>query len=419
MKITKLLIMALCVFTMILSLASCGDDDIGSYLDHYDWQEEEIEKVTLDLYIVVGEGTTENAMTTVRDKINQHLDDKYYTKLNIHYIAESEYDAEIKRITADGSTSNTGIVLINSKEMMDDLMSKDALVDVLGYLGTKDFGKLNTQIAPALLNAAVEKNASGADAMYCVPNNHVIGNYEYVVINKAIAKDMLNYTLTELEAMTTWESTEALRNDVTTYAAQLGENITVDDVVTVKTGNYELRNQYTLEKGYVCNVARLPQTTKEEVYSSAFGILADTENKDRAMQIIYAINTDTELRNYLQYGVEHTNYTIVNGLVVPTSEADSIYNMNLVYTGDVFKALYSEAEGFTKWNQEIFDNGKLQNNDAVVYQEPVVPDEGTGDDTTEGDTENGGSEGSEDAGDGTGSGESGSGESGSGTETEN
>ena len=93
------------------------------------------------------------------------------------------------------------------------------------------------------------------------------------------------------------------------------------------------------------------------------------------MQVIYAINADVELRNYLQYGVEHTNYSVVNGLVVPTNDPESIYNMNLLYTGDVFKALYCEVDGWVKWNENSFTSGKLQNNDAVVYVEPTIPEE--------------------------------------------
>ena len=119
--------------------------------------------------------------------------------------------------------------------------------------------------------------------------------------------------------------------------------------------------------------------TKEEVYSSAFGILAGTENKDRAMEIIYAINTDVELRNYLQYGVEYTNYTVVDDLVVPTTDPDSLYVMNLLYTGDVFNALYCEAEGFVKWNEDAKKFGELQNADSVIYSEDTPADDGSSD----------------------------------------
>ena len=384
MKIKKLILLAMCVIAMVFSLASCDDGEIGSYLPNYDWKPEVIEDVKLDLYIVVGEGTTENAMTTVRDKINQHLDDKYHTTLAINYIKESEYAAKIAEITAAGSTKNTGIVLINSKTMMDSLLASNSLVDIASYLDTKNFGKLNTQITPALLGAAYENESKVVDGkdvtvehLYCIPNDHVVDEYEYIVIDKRVAKDMLNFTLTELSSMTTWEATEALRNAVEAHSSTLG--VTVDQVVSVKTGSYELRNSYKSDDGYICNVSKVPTVTKEEVYSSAFGILAGTENKDRAMEIIYAINTDVELRNYLQYGVEYTNYTVVDDLVVPTTDPDSLYVMNLLYTGDVFNALYCEAEGFVKWNEDAKKFGELQNADSVIYSEDTPADDGSSD----------------------------------------
>ena len=59
------------------------------------------------------------------------------------------------------------------------------------------------------------------------------------------------------------------------------------------------------------------------------------------------------------YGVENINYSIdsITQTVVPN--ADKPYDMKLEYTGDVFKALYSE-----KWTKEDYDNGLLQNKDS-------------------------------------------------------
>ena len=377
MKIKKILLLAISLFALVFCFASCDSGEIGSYLENYDWEPEVIEDVKIDMYIIVGEGTTENAMTTVRDKINQHLNDKYHTTLNLQYITESEYAAKIADVTS-ANGANSGIVLINSKPMMDSLLEGNKLVDLKAYLDTKNFGKLNTQITPSLLDAAIETDASGAEHLFSVPNNHVIGEYQYVIIDKRIAKDQLNFTLTELNSMNTWESTEELRNAITTHAATL--NVSVEDVVFVKNGDYAMRNEYTLDDGYVCNVAKVPEVTKDEVYSSAFAILAGTQNPDRAMEVIYAINTDVKLRNYLQYGVEYTNYTVSDGLVSPTPEVDSVYNMNVLYTGDVFNALFCEAEGWVKWNEETKRNGELQNADSIVY----VPEEDNGDESDEG-----------------------------------
>lgn len=362
MRTKKILMLALCAMLSLLVLVSCGDDPIGSY--KYDWTPPVVEKLEFDFYIVTGDATTDNAKTTVKDKINQYLEDKYNTKLNIHYVSEADYANEINTLVGDGTTKKSGIVLINSTAMMDSLIEKGALLNVINALDTKAYGKLNTQITPTLLEAAKETEADGSTAMYCIPNNHVVGTYEYIVIDKAVAR-ALNYNDTELKAMVTYEATEQLRTDVTTHSDKLG-GVTPDDVVKVVSGaDYAKRFEYSYEAGYICNVSKSPVATRDDAYSSAFAILAGTEKYDRAMEIIYAINTDVTLRNYLQYGVEYTNYTVdANGVAHPETTGISVYQMNLLYTGDIFRAHYCDTDGWFSWTADDATYGALQNKDA-------------------------------------------------------
>ncbi len=359
--------LALCAMLSLLVLAGCADDPIGSY--KYDWTPTVVEKLEFDFYIVTGDATTDNAKTTVKDKINQYLEDKYNTKLNIHYVSAADYENEIKTLVGDGTEKKSGIVLVNSTAMMDYLIERGALLNVINALDTKAYGKLNTQITPTLLEAAKETDADGNTAMYCIPNNHVVGTYEYIVIDKAVAR-ALNYNDTELKAMTTYESTAQLRADVTTYADKLG-NVTVNDVVrVVPNADYADRFEFKYEDGYICNVSKSPVVTRDDAYSSAFAILAGTEKYDRAMQIIYAINTDVALRNYLQYGVEYTNYTVdANGVAHPETNGISVYQMNLLYTGDIFQAHYCDTDGWFEWTADDAIYGALQNKDASFVKE--------------------------------------------------
>ena len=81
------------------------------------------------------------------------------------------------------------------------------------------------------------------------------------------------------------------------------------------------------------------------------------------MKIIYSINTDTYLRNLLQYGVMGTNYTVENGDIVRIAEGENVYHMDLLHTGDIFKAEFCSE---INWTKTAYDNGVAQNKDSVA-----------------------------------------------------
>ena len=86
---------------------------------------------------------------------------------------------------------------------------------------------------------------------------------------------------------------------------------------------------------------------------------------NRCMEIIYALNTDKTFRNLLQYGHLGTNYSFDQDTetVIRYTEGAGVYNMNLLYTGDVFSAYYCPE---LNWTVETYNNGINQNKEAVV-----------------------------------------------------
>ena len=384
MKFKRILALIFCVVAFSAMLVGCEEDVTQKWLDYYKdnniGQPKEIEDVVVDLYIIKGEemSADANITKTVQDKMNQYFYTTYHTNVKIHYISASDYAAEIDKLTADSK----GIVLIDSEETMDKLSGK--LIDINPYLVSDDFkgqgyGKLNKQITTALLDAArVIEN--GVEKLYCVPNNHVIGSYEYIVINKAAASSLL-YANSTLAEMTSWELTESLRNDA---AANLESPIFIEAVdykdydpasgaVVTRVVNAPYEAKLAIEEGdMIVNIAKYPEATKAEAYSSAFGILKGTAKgakdnaettdltvyTERAMQVIYEINSNKTIRNLLQYGVENVNYSLdKNGVVVPIE--DKRYDMNILHTGDVFVAHYSEY-----WTALDAENGLKQNKDT-------------------------------------------------------
>ena len=388
MKLKRVFALVLCVVMFSALLVGCEEDMTQHWLDYYKAENKgqpvDIPEVVIDFYIIKGDEMSEdpNITKTVQDKLNQYFTQKYNTKLNIKYYTESEYASVV-----DGFTDETsGIVLVNSYEMMDKLSGK--FVDVNPYLTSDDYmsqgyGKLNTQISISLLDAArIVEN--GVEKLYCVPNNHIIGSYEYIVIDKAVATKLL-YAKSTLENMTSWELTESLREDaINHYTFADGvvpfiESVDYADydansgAVVTRVVNAPYEAKAIIEgNNMIVNVASYPVADKYEAYSSAFAILnaapvspTNASEKvdfalysERAIQVIYEINANSEIRNLLQYGVENVNYFLdEHNLVVPNDEKR--YDMNLVYTGDVFKALYS-----SEWTKEDAEFGKLQNKDS-------------------------------------------------------
>ncbi len=385
MKLKKIFSLFLSVVILSAMLVSCTEEDkTQEWLDYYKennyGQPVEIPDVNIDFYIIKGDDMSSDAniTKTVQDKINQILYTTYNTRININYLSADDYADRIDSFTNESS----GIVLINSLETMEKLSGK--LVDLNDYLTSdaymsQGYGKLNTQISISLMDAArvVE---GGVEKLYCVPNNHVIDSYEYIVIDKDKASDVL-FTNKDFNLMTSWELTAELREYALTYYNEVSiDGVDYKDydpnsgaiVTRVINAPYEAKKIMENNGSMIVNISKYPVADEEEAYMSAFAVLegtpadpADSTKKvdynlytERAMQVIYAINSNSEIRNLLQYGVENVNYHLdEKNLVVPNTEKR--YDMNLLYTGDIFKALYN-----TEWTAADAANGKLQNKDS-------------------------------------------------------
>lgn len=438
MRIKRILALALCLIIACLSLVSC-EEEIGAYLENYDYTPEKVVNMEFDLYIIVGESTEANATTTVNEKINQALNDKYKTKLNIHYITAAEYEAEVNAaVTSSAQDSkyvrdvenervNVGkIVLVTGEAMMDGFLATDKLYDLSAFVYNDEykefFGTLKTQIPEDLMDAAKTEDGK----LYAIPNNHVFGEYTYLVFNRAAAQK-LNYVDTKnsvLRSFTTLEDCGDLvnylydaENDALyyddgekLYAVNFDGNneevevapANLEKVVREVKGPYEDQITYN-NNGYVCNVSEYPVCTRAEAFSSAFAIIAESEvynwtdadgNKQmsdaekasaeliatrnevakRAMQVIYSINSDVKVRNYLQYGVEGINYKyddVTRQVTEYITDDRNTYYMDLKYTGDIFKAYFctNAYNEDNVWTPEMYDNGINHNKKVNFYED--------------------------------------------------
>ncbi len=346
----KLLCLVLCLVMTCTMLVACGDETIGDGIKDYPDNTETVERLNLNLYIITEDSTTSDAKSSVATRIAGHTKTTYNTVLNIFYVTASKYESTVDNAIKNGGENAPHIILINSKSMFDKLNAAGQLLELTDYYGSRDYGRLNTQITSSLLEA------SKLDGKYfTVPNNRVIGEYEYLVINKEVAMQTLKYGNKELSAYKSLDDAAAL------IAEMDANGYNSKELVKIVKGDYKLREELSVDN--FCNIISTPTITADEAFSSAFAIVKNTDVKynDRAMQMIYALNTDLELRGFLQYGVLGANYEIHNGDIVKVKDGKNNYDMNLEYTGDVFKADSCSEIG---WTNQAKAYGTLQNADS-------------------------------------------------------
>ena len=409
----KLVCLVLCVVLLCTFLVGCQDDEIGAYLEKYKdtVKDTTVEEMELDLYIIVEEGTTKTATDTVNLMINQYLE-KFSTKLDIHYLTADEYEktatdalafTEAKNedgtpiLNEDGtpvyvsSDDRADIVLVTSKPMFDNLYENRLIANITDFYDPNNspYRSLNTQISPALLSAVtVHEDAYSQDGVkylglhkYSVPNNRIVGTYDIFKLSIEAA-NYYNISKNTFDNL----SIDELSNLIASKIAGEETHKYADTAYERISGTYTDITNINQNEYYVKYI--VPQLTLEEAYQSVFVIARDEndirhtkdwyenttqENRvaytnyyNRCMQVIYEFNNSVELRNLLQYGKMNTNYkfdlqtdTIYYD---KTIQADDYYRMNIKYTGDIFKAYYSEN---FNWNAEIAADGEVQNKDAV------------------------------------------------------
>ena len=350
----RILCLIMCLILACTMLVSCKEEEIGSGIGGYTDVQTTTERLTINMHIVTGDSTTEDAIKNVSLRINSYCKTNYNTDLKITFVKESEYVDSLNTALDQSDANAPHIVLINSKGLFDSLMDESKLADLTDYYSTKSFGQMNKKIAPSLLAASKVDNK-----LYTVPNNRVIGEYEYLVINK-IAVQEFKYSNAELNGYKSYAEAEGL---VSAMSAAGYSEAEIAEYVRVVKGPYELRNEYTDE---ICNVISVPTVDSEEAFASSFAVINRdlTKYNDRSIEIIYAINNDSELRNLLQYGVEGANYTKApKSIEVVRNKDENCYEMNLIYTGNVFTAYNCEEIG---WTNDAKANGQKQNQDAIM-----------------------------------------------------
>lgn len=112
-------------------------------------------------------------------------------------------------------------------------------------------------------------------------------------------------------------------------------------------------------------VVGLPTATTEDIYGNMFGVCSYTKSVSRSMEVVTYLNTNPDFRNLLQYGVENTNYRLVedNDGNVSVYRLNEDYMMDLFSTGNAFIA-YPDPD--KNMSPDIWESGKEQNRNSLV-----------------------------------------------------
>ena len=132
--------------------------------------------------------------------------------------------------------------------------------------------------------------------------------------------------------------------------------------------DYEKNGVYVEDgKEYYVVVAEYPEATERELYGNMYAVYANSNYLARSMEVITYLNTNKELRDLLQYGIEGQHYELVGNdddgytARVLSNEEYGIYRMDIEKTGNCFIATPPESMGVDAWTY-----AKSQNNDSLV-----------------------------------------------------
>lgn len=459
------LLLALVMAVSCFAVAGCSEEDEET-IEGTTTDETALTTVTLTLWIPTDEDTTEEAILAVQDAINKITKAKFETAIELHAIPSDEYEAavearfvEIDEVIAfekaeaarkkqealemaaqgittaaeeettaaddaavDGEetyvndigmtvvrypeveTNQMDIFLIRGYDNYESYIEKMALSPLDTDLnGTSKV--LKQYIYPDFLTKAKVMGST-----YAIPNNHPIGEYKFLLVNKRLVDELY----WDAEVLTTLSDCEQFILDVKEYtdvtpfagelepsglyywsedgdwsviASQVTDSVSytgtaapqnifsipgvtdtiylrklleendciVEDPASVEefgvaivSGDASARAQY--EEDYYVYVHERPRADEDDLYASMFAVSTFTKSVSRSMEIITQLNTDPELRTILQYGVEGVHWRVndTDDTVIDIISDD--YKMNLIDTGNVYMTYPAEGVPMSHWD---------------------------------------------------------------------
>lgn len=125
--------------------------------------------------------------------------------------------------------------------------------------------------------------------------------------------------------------------------------------LAVMTGDEDFGKELEDSGKYYVTVLEKPIATSETTGDYMLGISSHTTASDRCMELITYINTNSEIRNLLQYGIAGENYKI-DGDTGKLVRLDNTYMMDIYSTGNAFIAYPEEGMELDAWEKAMATN---------------------------------------------------------------
>lgn len=473
--ISLLLTIIMLLSVMLTSCSSTSGEDAEAEIN----DEASRYTTTLSMYLIKEEGTTDEACELVEEAFNKITKAKFKTQVNMNWytedeiykvvdekmaaieaeiVAEEEERKRLKQLQKEAKARGETLATTTAEETSDETTAEETIVnewglselkypeessrqiDIIAFTGydryldyidrdvlsrlddelTSGSKKLKDYINPVFMDAAAVDGST-----YAIPNNHLIGEYTYLLVNKELAakysydpkdftelsfaaefvedvaknekgvtpvcgdlqltnikymsidKDTLDFT-SERNVVAGFVSATAGYGSRISYRNMFATRQITDQMITiadfrdkgyivkdadpskpfaisVMKGTRDLVNVYGDK--YEMIVLENPMAEEETLYAGMFGVSSYTKDLTRSMEIITYINTNAELRNLLQYGIEGVNYVINEDGTL--SRLNKTYMMDINKTGNSFIAYPEEGMPVDAW-----ESGKLQNLDA-------------------------------------------------------
>jgi hypothetical protein len=376
----RILSLSLLLVLVCFAFVGCGKSELDKSKDYVENNQlvNNNPKLTLSFCLVTDTKLNVAALSTMENQFNALLEISHNTHLDFINLTTAEYasalEAKLAAVEAardadDGSDSddillgNTfpevkdtqfDILLITSFDMLTDLIDDGRLYELTDFLASTKFRNIKNYITESFLTEAKLDGRS-----FAIPNCTLMGKYEYLLVDKNAAA---KYGYFSDRDFTDWESTAELREAIKaegTYT--FADPYEVGAPVRLVKGNYELRESFG--SGSYWYIEKNPVGNRSDIFDSMFAISAYSIDPDRAMQVLYAINSIPEYRTMLQYGVPNATYSLKDGVVELPANAPYAYSVSADYTGNFFALYPCKDRGQTA---KLMAGWKLQN-DALTF----------------------------------------------------
>ena len=307
------------------------------------------------------------------------------------------------------------LFLIRDYESYKKFAQNDNLYALDSYLSI-DGGRypdIRKMISPAVFAKYTLKNA-----IYAIPNNHLLtdGLYQYMLIDKNAfdsVEGMDINSVTDIYSCVSFIEAIATNSDYIPFVGTLNDangvymfddsNLIVGSTNTPAPSSIFDNEEYTkfvslyknlsdkslvkeslgdgekaavsffygtsedvkaYEENYYIVKTQKPVSKSEDIFSSMFAISKYSANYDRAMRVLYLLQTDSEIITLLQYGIKGEDYRLEydsNGEERIVVAKDTPYNMSGINIGNSYMTYKNDGATIDEW-----DSVKEVNYDIVI-----------------------------------------------------